>query len=475
MKDFSTLRGSLLAALGLVALGGCGGSSSLETSGAGGGSVGAGCKSPVALKQADGSDSGYVRCADGAIDRVAQVACAAPAPTGPACKGDEQSKACTKDGDCTEGAYGRCVHFEASGGDAPPGSTYCGCHYGCKVDADCAARGSGFVCACGAEGTPVAGTGTCVRASCAKSADCASGECGVGAYDNGCGTSVVVACRTPADSCRVDASCKDQGCSAADPGQPFACQQKGCAIGRPMTIEGVARASSPARRGDWSAAVPVDVAGLAPAVRAALAARWREIAALEHASLGSFARFTIQLLALGAPPELVADAQRASLDEVEHARVAYGLASAFAGEPVGPGPLDGAGAAIPTDAPSFVRALVEEACVGETMGVAEALALAADVRDPALAGVHRRIAADEERHAALAWRTLAWILRRDPALVGVARDAAERAIADLVRGAAADAIEAPEAGLVGRAARADVRRRAAVEVVRPCFEALVAA
>ena len=38
------------------------------------------------------------------------------------------------------------------------------------------------------------------------------------------------------------------------------------------------------------------------------------------ASIAAFARFTMMLLAVGAPPELVVAAQRASIDEVAHAR-----------------------------------------------------------------------------------------------------------------------------------------------------------
>lgn len=64
-------------------------------------------------------------------------------------------------------------------------------------------------------------------------------------------------------------------------------------------------------------------------MRAALSQHWCSIVALEHASVASSARFTLHLFALGAPPTLVAEAQRAGLDEVEHAHLAYGLAGAY--------------------------------------------------------------------------------------------------------------------------------------------------
>src|SRR5262249_9378447 len=127
-----------------------------------------------------------------------------------------------------------------------------------------------------------------------------------------------------------------------------------------------------------------------------------------------FARFTLELLALGAPAHLVADAQRAGLDEVEHARLAYAMASAYAGRPLGPGPLDLGPLTIRADRRELLPALILEGCVGETLGVAEALtlalALADEASDPALQRLHARIAADEQRHAELAWRSLAWLL-----------------------------------------------------------------
>jgi rubrerythrin len=92
---------------------------------------------------------------------------------------------------------------------------------------------------------------------------------------------------------------------------------------------------------------------------------------------------------------------------------------------------------VPSDPRAIVRSLVEEACVGETLGVAEALALADACVDPALSAVHRRIAADEQRHAELAWRTLGRLLARDPSLASAAREgsAAARAL-----------LEVPDAG-----------------------------
>jgi hypothetical protein len=468
MSELVRFRRSILAALGLASVAACGGSTSLEeapTSGV----VASACKDPKDLVQSDGSPSGFVRCADGAVDHVASATCADPAPVGDACKGDETNLSCKTDADCKGGAFGRCIRGTTDyPGPSGTAETYCGCEYGCATDADC---GAGKACACGVDG----GRPRCVVAGCKVSGDCASGECALSVYDNGCGTSTSLVCRSAVDTCRTAGACDggDQ-CAVGDQGPGFACVGRNCAIGRPMTVDGVARRSTAASRDDWRADLGASVPGLAPAVRSALAARWTEVAALEHASIGSFARFSLQLLALGAPPVLLAEVQQATLDEIEHAKVGYALASLFSGTALGPGPLAGAGAAIPTGKADVVRALVMEACVGETLGVADARALAGVITHAPLRAVHARIADDEERHAMLAWRALAWLVRGDAAMGEVARAAMEEAIASLCAEGARDGVVAPEVGLASAKATAAARRAAAATVVRPCMAALLA-
>ncbi len=61
-------------------------------------------------------------------------------------------------------------------------------------------------------------------------------------------------------------------------------------------------------------------------MRAARQARqWTETARLEHASIAAFARFVLQLMALGAPAELVAADVLATIatDEARHAELAW--------------------------------------------------------------------------------------------------------------------------------------------------------
>jgi hypothetical protein len=280
--------------------------------------------------------------------------------------------------------------------------------------------------------------------------------------------------------CRLDSQCMSgQHCvlPVANMMQSpaWTCEGTTCAIGRPLLVDGTPRTARTKGRGDWTAAeVRPDVRGLDAGDLAALAAHWRDVAALEHASVASFARFTLELLSLGAPPDLLALAQRAAIDEVEHARVAYALAGAYGDRPVGPGPLDLDRISIDGELESVVRSLILEGCVGETLGAAEALALADGVADPVLSAVHARIAADEQRHAELSWRALAWLLS-----VGGSRlaDHAARCFAEGVAGASADP-RAPARvlvhhGLFGAAELGAIRRAALREVVAPCAAALL--
>lgn len=138
------------------------------------------------------------------------------------------------------------------------------------------------------------------------------------------------------------------------------------------------------------------------------ARRWLDDAALEHASIASFARATLELMAVGAPLSLIRETQQAALDEVKHAELCLEVARSF-GAPVSTfGPLR----ALPPrdlDLAALARACLAEACVGETIAAAHAHEEAA--RSTGRVGeVLRIIAEDEERHAALAWRTLRWLV-----------------------------------------------------------------
>lgn len=185
---------------------------------------------------------------------------------------------------------------------------------------------------------------------------------------------------------------------------------EGACCGRPFTIEGHARVADTTLRNDWCAdwsAAPNDLDGV---TQKALADAWRADAQMEHASVASFARFTLELLALGAPADIIAASQSASLDEVAHAQLCFGLASRFSGQALGPGQLDMGGVLRGTSLAECAGWTVIEGCIGETIAALTARAQMDVAKDEDVRQALLRIAEDEERHAALAWRFVAWAL-----------------------------------------------------------------
>lgn len=184
----------------------------------------------------------------------------------------------------------------------------------------------------------------------------------------------------------------------------------GCSHGRALLIEAHPRAAAPAILRGWSARLRPDLSGLDAGGRRQLAGFWASVAVNEHASIASFHRAAFELLALGAPARLVSAVHRAAADEVRHARQAFALASAFAGAPIGPRPLD-----LP-DALPLARAAEEiavrtarEACVEETLSLGAAIAMEDAAREPVVKRVLAGIVRDEARHVRLAWRLVRWL------------------------------------------------------------------
>ena len=263
--------------------------------------------------------------------------------------------------------------------------------------------------------------------------------------------------------------------------------EEGCGKGRPLLVGDQARTAEPCHRGDWAEVLASPgVEALAVAHRRALAEHWTSVALAEHASVASFARFVLDLSALGAPPSLLAEAATAMQDEIRHAQVAFGLAGAYAEHPIGPGVIPMEGVVAGGDPEAIVRAAVREGCIEETLAAAEAELAARRATDPAVRAALASIAEDEARHAVLAWRFVDWALRRDPSLAAVVRDELRRACdAAHVAGSLADDLEglpAPEGlpaevasahGVLPPAVRHRLRACCLRDTVRPCAAAML--
>lgn len=204
-----------------------------------------------------------------------------------------------------------------------------------------------------------------------------------------------------------------QVCSAAVPDENGLCLHGfGISVacgeeGRPLLVGDEIRVAPACARSDWSSAAPwLDVPEV---LRERVREGWLARAAMEHASIAAFARFTLQLLELGASAELIDAAQVAGRDEARHARLCYAIASQLGG-PVGPDRLDLRGLDLDVDPARVVFESIVEGCIGETIAAAKMRYLAARAESPEIAAMLESIAEDEATHAALAWRALDWML-----------------------------------------------------------------
>lgn len=253
------------------------------------------------------------------------------------------------------------------------------------------------------------------------------------------------------------------------------------AVGRPFVVENAAqRARVVAARdaGAWRHGPDLpDVSGLAPETRAVLARAWADDASYEHASVASFAKFSLELLALGAPAELVRRAHQAALDEVRHAELGFALASGYAGHALAPSTLGkAADVRCNGDLESILRAVIHEGCVGETIAAVVASAQQMVATDRAVRAALTTIAIDEASHAELAWRTVAWVLRAfGSEAERTAKEAFESAIEQALGAIVPEADAQHAHGRLSAEEQRVERERAVREVVRPAVAALFAA
>lgn len=181
--------------------------------------------------------------------------------------------------------------------------------------------------------------------------------------------------------------------------------------------------------------------------RGALAGQWRENGRTEHASVAAFARLTLDLMALGAPPALVAAANRDALDEIRHAELCFSLARALDGGSEGPGPFPEAQRAR-TLPPSRGRALAKlavdslvDGALHEGVSARIIAQLAKRCEDAATRALLEELAADEGRHAAHGWDVVVWCVAEGGQPVVQALRSAARALPLEMRSPMPDAAE----------------------------------
>ncbi len=181
-------------------------------------------------------------------------------------------------------------------------------------------------------------------------------------------------------------------------------------MGRPFLVGDEIRMAPAQVREGWCA-VDLDprTDHLDVVTRMLLAGYWTDLGRAKHASVGAFAKVALQLLGLGAPPEILARAHAAMGDELRHARFAFALASAFRAAPLAPGALPVGGAVGEIDPAEVTAELVRAGCTAATVASMEARELLERVTDPAVRFVVGEIARDTSDHVVLSWRTLQWM------------------------------------------------------------------
>lgn len=406
-----------------------------------------------------------IECQGGWRHRAKNVECPSRLPRATVLPPSPQpaSDACTRDTDCPD------VNAYCSPSLGQLSSNFC--FPGCVRDSDC---GEGNICQCGEF------IGACVKASCVDDASCGDGVlCASYTYLPGCDMPAF-ACQAAGDRCASDAHCTTlERCTLNEQGFRV-CAPLHCVEGRPFLVAGEERLAPLRSRRDFLASgLSCEATELSTAARARLAEAWAQIGLMEHASIAAFARFTLELLAFGAPAELVASASQAMVDELEHARTAFSLASRYQGEAVGPGPLAVEGSLAAIELESCALTAFLEGCIGETVAALQARAALAVASDSAVREVLSRVAEDEARHAQLAWRFLKWVLprcgREFPARLWRAFASEAKACANLTPSVEPLQAALHAHGVLTPAEQAQVRSDALLGVVEPCLKGLLEA
>ncbi len=327
----------------------------------------------------------------------------------------------------------------------------------CQSDEHCTDLGFTAYCYCGSEG------GFCTFSECLSDADCEA-PYACASVDG----SPYLACQTAEDECMVSADCGSDSYCTYDGTRRVCYEPEDCGDdcvmeGRPFLVDDECRTAPVIDSAEWCIELdaPPSVTELAPQ----LADHWSRVGRMEHASIAAFARLSLQLISLGAPPSLIDRATKAMADESRHAKIAFSLASHYASQDVGPGPLPVDGALAELDLTSLVRLSIREGCVGETAAALVVRDGALSCEDPTLKAQLLGIADDELEHAELAWATIAWAVAKDPGQRATIRD--ELARLDLRDHPAAQDEPLARHGVVSEQRFRNLRTRALRELVAP--------
>jgi hypothetical protein len=157
------------------------------------------------------------------------------------------------------------------------------------------------------------------------------------------------------------------------------------------------------------------------------AAEWRRAGLEEHAAEAAFRRAALELLSLGAPAALVERHREAALEEAEHARTCFGLATLVDGRCVPPPPRLEIEPRAP-DLETVAREALFHGWIGERLAAERARDDAKGSREPGARAALQKIAREEAGHSTLGRDVVRWAARAGArrALWGAVRRGAPR-------------------------------------------------
>lgn len=156
------------------------------------------------------------------------------------------------------------------------------------------------------------------------------------------------------------------------------------------------------------------VGELTAAERGRLAETWTRRAAAEYLAVSTFAVLAIDLVAAGAPADVLSLCMRAGIDEVRHAELCLRMVEIYGGKRIMPPP---GMSSLPDDPerPKLHQALANTmlvSCVSETYATTVLTATRDLTTDPVAHAVLTSIYSDEVMHARLGWSYLRFALER---------------------------------------------------------------
>ncbi len=153
-------------------------------------------------------------------------------------------------------------------------------------------------------------------------------------------------------------------------------------------------------------------ASLSDAERLRLAETWTNRARAEYLAVTTFAVLAIDLVAAGAPADVLSLCMRAGIDEVRHAELCLRMIEIYSGKRIQPPP---GMSSLPDDPkrPKLHQALANTllvSCVSETYATTVLTATRDLTEDPTAHAVLTSIYSDEVMHARLGWSYLRYAL-----------------------------------------------------------------